>query len=184
MTKLADLYKGPKAVVTNTVTGTVMTLIGDTSAQAMEGYFTKKDWDRDRCRNMTLLAFIYGPIWHYWYRYLDTKFPGKSRRSISLKVFLDVAASPVIYFIYTGSLCKLKKLSQEETVEEIRNKLPIMLSIDILFWPVFQTFNFLLLPPHFRIVGMKANELLLDIIFSHVMNNNYKIKQIKDWLES
>lgn len=174
------LYTGKYAVVTNTVTAGAMGCFADAVAQTVEMKTLKTDrsWDFDRTRNMTVVSTAFGPLVYYWYRYLDNKFPGKSRKAVTRKVGLDLFIAPIWYGFFIGGVCLLKTGSFETAFVEYKEKAPILLGIDLVLWPVFQALNFLVFPPHFRIIGVKCNEIVMGIFTSHFINNDYKINRI------
>ncbi len=52
---------------------------------------------------MMTMGVVFGPVEHYWYRYLDRKLPGVSRIIVCKKVFIDEAVfgvSSVAVFFY------------------------------------------------------------------------------------
>ncbi|CAK8673385.1 unnamed protein product [Clavelina lepadiformis] len=182
MQALQSVFTNRYAVVANTVTAGGITLVADCLTQTAESQFHEKLWDKERSRNMTILSTAFAPVLHYWYRFLDNKFKGKSRYAVSRKVFLDVAIAPVYYVFYIGGLSKLKNYSSEKTVEEIKDKIPLMVGSELAFWPVLQSINFLVFPPHYRLIGMKFNELVLGVVYSHILNNDYSVRQVIDHL--
>uniref|UniRef100_H2YN68 Mpv17-like protein 2 n=1 Tax=Ciona savignyi TaxID=51511 RepID=H2YN68_CIOSA len=172
--KFTSLYKGRYAVVTNTITVGAMAVFSDVTTQKIEG----NKLDMTRTKHMGILATGCGPLMHYWYRFLDQRFTKNVKRAVLKKVVLDVIVSPLWYAIYLTGFCVLKKYSREKAVSEMKGKLPILISFDLLSWPVFQTVNFALLPPHFRVVGVKVNEFFLGIVGSHLLNNPYDFRKI------
>nr|CAB3263942.1 mpv17-like protein 2 [Phallusia mammillata] len=179
--KFKSLYTGRYALVTNTMTAGTIGCGADTLAQFLETVREEKEWDVTRSKNMTLIAFGFGPIVHYWFRFLDNTFPGTKGKSVAKKVSLDCAIAPVFYFGYLGVLCFLKGYSWNEFVVEFKNKAPLLLGTDLVFWPFLQSFNFLFIPPHYRIIGLKFNELLVGVVMSHVVNNAYSFKGLVEW---
>ncbi|XP_004227425.2 mpv17-like protein 2 [Ciona intestinalis] len=176
ISKFTSLYKGRYAVVTNTVTAGCMGAVCDIVTQKIE----RNEYDVQRTQRMAILGTTCAPLMHYWYRYLDGKFTPNMKHAILKKVALDVLISPIWYGIYLGVFCILKRYTWEETVTDLKGKLPILISFDLVSWPLFQAVNFSLLPPHFRVVGVKINEFCLGIVSSHLLNNPYDIRELFD----
>ena len=180
--KFKALYTGKYAVVTNTITAGSLGCLADTVAQTIEiqQSSTERIWDFDRSKNMTIISGGFGPLVYYWYRFLDNKFPGKNAKALSSKVFLDLLIAPIWYGVFIGGLCLLKNCSLESSVKEYKEKAPVLISLDLLVWPILQSFNFFFFPPYYRIIGLKFNEIIMGIFASHVLNNNYSINVIKE----
>jgi len=181
-----SMYTCKYAVVTNTVTSAGMTLLEDVSCQVFEAKHSKlkdqdeRGLDHTRTKGMVLATVICGPFVHYWYRFLDRKFPGKSARAIAKKCVTDVSISPLYFSVFTSTLVAYKGGSGEQIAHEIKQKIPIMFMIDWLLWLPLQAVNFKLLPPHYRVIGVKINEFLLGILMSHVLNNDYNLQRVKE----
>lgn len=172
---LQSAYTGKYAIVSNTVTAGTLGIIGDVLAQKSEAHFASKEWDMKRTRNMAIVCSCAGPFMHFWYKVLDRRFPGKSTRAVATKVLIDLLTGPLWYGWYIGGLSLLRGNSVKESVTEFKNKLPIVLMVDITLWPIFQGANFKFFAPQYRIVVLKCNELVFDVIFSHIANNEYTL---------
>jgi len=176
------LYTSKYAIITNTLTSGVLTGVQDGSCQLIETYNSNKPIDEIRLKSMMLTSFTLGPLSYLWYRFLDNKFPGKTKVNIMKKILLDVSISPIYFTLFTGTLFFYKGRSSKDTAIEVKNKIPILLLTDVIFWSSLQGFNFMLLPPHYRIVGVKINEFILGVFMSHILNTDYDIWMIKDLL--
>jgi len=180
------MYTSKYAVVTNTVTSAGMALLEDVSCQVFESKHSKlknKDeqgLDHTRTKGMILATVVCGPFIHYWYRFLDRRFPGKSARAIAKKCIADVSISPIYFSVFTSTLVAYKGGTRDEIACELKQKIPIMFMIDTLLWLPLQAINFKLLPPHYRVIGVKINEFLLGILMSHVLNNDYNLQRVKE----
>merc|ERR1712179_9739 len=86
-------------------------------------------------------------------------------------------AVPFNLFFLCGT-CVLNSFSFAKTSQEVRDKLPILVSFDLVLWSLLQTINFILLPAYLRVVGMKFNEFLYVIIASHIINNEYDYRTV------
>ena len=99
-------------LVTNTVVTISLEGLSDCTQQLIEGQETN-DWARTR--RMMVMGAFFGPVEHFWYRFLDSRLPGVSRTVVLKKVVLDEAvfgvSSILVFFfgilivmIYTYSL--------------------------------------------------------------------------------
>ena len=178
--KFKSSYTGRWALVTNVATAGVMGCIADATAQVAEKkYFgSSEPWDYTRTRNMTIISTAFGPLVYYWYHFLDTRFPGKAPPIIVKKVVVDLLIAPVWYGVYIGGLCLLKNSSLENALKEYKAKAPLLITADLMMWPILQTFNFVFFPPYYRIIGMKLNEIVMGIFTSHLVNNEYSAEEI------
>ena len=178
--KFKSLYTGKNAVITNTITAGTMGCLADTIAQIVEIKTSSNDqaWDLTRNKNMTVVSTFFGPIVYYWYRYLDNKFPGKTKAVLIRKVGLDLVIAPVWYGLFIGGISFLKSDSLKSSLEEYKEKAPLLLAADFALWPILQSFNFMVFPTHFRIIGLKCNEIIMGILTSHLINNDYGINKL------
>ena len=177
-----SFHKHP--LVTNIVT--VVSLIGgaDISCQIYEHRgIDKFNWQR--LKNMaTVGACYYGPVYFYYYRWLDKKFPGTGPRTIATKMFIDqvlfTVPSLCIFFSFMG---KLEHKTNEECAKEIKKKfLPTYLTA-CLFWTPAQVINFLIVPPIYRILYVSTMSFLWLTILSAIKNRPklpYLVQKIED----
>ena len=87
-------------LLTNTIGTGVIDGLGDYLEQHIERA-TEIDWERTK--RMAIIGLIFGPIGHYWYKYLDRKLPGKTTATLVKKIVYDEVvlgtASIVIFFV-------------------------------------------------------------------------------------
>lgn len=174
-------YTGKYSIITNTVTAGTLGFFGDVIAQKTEQRTDKFSWDARRTRNMTIVCVFAAPVMHYWYRFLDKKYPGRSLTMVSKKLGLDMLSGPLWYGWYIGGLSLLRGSDSMQLVNEMKSKIPIIAAVDVALWPIFQGLNFKFFPPQYRILVLKCNELVLDVIFSHIANNEYTLST---WIDA
>jgi len=179
---MRTLYTSKYAVVTNTVTAGVFTFTYDRITQHLENRGKDKEVDWVRLKSMTTVGSGMGIICHYWYKLLDTRFPGGGRNIVK-KIACDLMFSPFYYTLFTGTLCLMKGWELDETFREIVAKIPILFLFDCVFWSTFQGLNFWLLPAHYRIIGVKINDFILGVLQSHILNNDYNYYTLKHELK-
>lgn len=152
---------------------TVTSLIGgaDICCQVIEHRgFMNFDWTR--LRNMATMGIMYyGPLYYYYYGFLDRTLPGKSPRTVLIKLFID-------QFIYTipSLLCfyvimgKLEQKPWPEIKDEVRMKYIPTYVTACLFWPAAQAVNFSLVPPVHRILYISTANFVWLVFLSYIKN--------------
>ena len=87
-------------LATNTVISCGLMSLADYCVQKLERA-QHNDWSRTG--RMGIIGFIFGPPEHYWYKYLDRRFPGTKAITVSKKVIMDEAIngpfSIVVFFV-------------------------------------------------------------------------------------
>jgi Mpv17-like protein len=112
-------------------------------------------------------TFIYSPILYNWYKWLDNKFPGTTKRIIVRKLLLDqfILTPPLLVIFYTGMSLMER---QKNITEECQKKFLPTFQRSCLFWLPAQTVNFLLIPPQYRVVYMGIASFLWVNILCYV----------------
>lgn len=151
---------------------TVTSLIGgaDISCQLIE--YKAQEFDWKRLQNMiTIGAGYYGPMYFYYYGYLDRKLPGKNPRTVFLKVLIDQVLYTVpSLFVFYCIMGKLESKTNGEIKEEIRLKYVPTYVTSALFWPAAQIVNFAVVPPSFRILYISSASFVWLIFLSYIKN--------------
>lgn len=152
---------------------TVTSLIG--SADICCQFLEKKDFSHfnwTRFKNMATIGMVYyGPMYYYYYGFLDRKLPGTNPRTVLLKLFIDqvivTIPSLLVFYVFMG---QLEKKTLVETKEEIRLKfLPTYLSA-CMFWPTAQAINFALVPPAYRVLCVSTSTFIWLTFLSYIKN--------------
>jgi len=99
---------GKYLLVTNVCISTGLSAVGDTLQQQydiMTGEDSNKKWDSTRTYNMSVSGATIGVVCHYWYHYLDSKFPGRTLRIVLKKLLVDqLFFSPFLIVIFFGTV--------------------------------------------------------------------------------
>ena len=99
----------------------VIDALGDCIAQRIE-HVTPHDWKRTL--RMGVIGLIFGPLEHYWYKYLDWKFPGRSHKAVLIKTSMDeFLVTPLFYVGFYPSLSLMEGKSWVDAKEELKAKL-------------------------------------------------------------
>ena len=78
---------GRYLLLTNTVSSCALDALGDALEQRVE---RMRPHDYPRTLRMGAVGLILGPLDHYWYRFLDSRFPGTRAPIVAKKVALDL----------------------------------------------------------------------------------------------
>lgn len=73
-------------LLTNTAVSCGLEAFGDYLVQKLEGA-SRNDWDRTK--RMTIIGLILGPPQHFWFKFLDVRYPGTGTNAVIKKVILD-----------------------------------------------------------------------------------------------
>ncbi|KAK6454521.1 uncharacterized protein RJT20DRAFT_59117 [Scheffersomyces xylosifermentans] len=136
----------------------------------------------------TIRAVIYGsivfaPIGSRWYRVLNIiKMPvrfKKSKISAVGDTLLRVGADQLIFAPFIGiplyyTVMTLFRFETENIYETVKTQLDInwwnTLKSNWLVWPLFQLFNFYLLPTHFRLLAVNLFSIGWNCYLSYLLN--------------
>jgi len=164
---------------------------GDLLCQRLEwNWFKNNDtlgsYDLTRTAQFALNASLYGPFNYYWYRFLDRRYPTRNPRDMAKKIFIDLGFALVYYPIWftTYSIIKTGHFEPVKLKKDMYEKIPVLLSFDIVLWPVLQWVNFKYLGPEYRVIGTKCSELVFDVIMSYVGNNDITLEGMIDYMKS
>uniref|UniRef100_A0A1B0G7G6 Mpv17-like protein n=1 Tax=Glossina morsitans morsitans TaxID=37546 RepID=A0A1B0G7G6_GLOMM len=98
-------------------------------------------------------TFAYAPSLYMWYNWLDGRYPGTLHRTIVKKLILDQCIlTPYLLCVFYVGLALLE--SADNKFEELRLKFVPTFKVSCMFWLPAQTFNFLIIPPRFRVIYM------------------------------
>jgi len=174
---LKSMFTGRYAIVTNTVTAGLISCAGDAICQRIEMRGdNEREFSARRNFNMTAVGTALGPVDHLWYALLDGKLPGAHSRAVKIKVALDVLFAVPYTAVCVYLISLLKGNTVEGSASEVKDKLPILFTVDTIGWTVLQTINFAFAPAYLRVVVLKLNELVLGVFDSHVINNEYTVQ--------
>lgn len=89
-------------LLTNVAAGCLLDSFGDSLTQRLVEHVEQYDWKRTA--RMGIVGLVFAPPYHYWYLYLERKFPTRTWRHMGGKVGLDIfIAGPIcIALFYLG----------------------------------------------------------------------------------
>mmetsp|Transcript_11137 Transcript_11137/g.23923 ORF Transcript_11137/g.23923 Transcript_11137/m.23923 type:complete len:199 (-) Transcript_11137:179-775(-) len=173
-----------RPLVTGMVTSGGIMCGGDIMAQRLkDGSVDKFDWRRNAIVT-SWNAFVFSPVFFYWFRALDRRYPGKMIIPVLKKVTLNqtIAAVPVnlAFLAYTTALTNLfdPALNHSDTFSEVKEQVFLKLQHDLkeifcsssLVWYPTNLLNFLLVPQEYRILPTILMSLMWSTYLSTVAN--------------
>lgn len=116
------------------------------------------------------MGLLTGPLGHYWYEYLDSKYPCRSRVSVLKKVFLDHAiASPILNLLFIVVTHTLDGKYLTETWQVIKEKFFKIYVYDSAIWPATQLFNFFYVSNAYRLLYVNLTSVFLNAVLSYLL---------------
>jgi len=114
-------------------------------------------------------GLLFGPLYHYWYIYLDRAFPGRKVCVVLKKLAADqLFMTPVALAIFFISLSILERQTFNEMQSDIRQKFGPLLTAEWTLGSASQMFSFFVLPTRFRVVYDNVVCLCFDAYYSRV----------------
>lgn len=115
---------------------------------------------------------IQGPLLTVWFKWLDSKFIGKSLTVVGKKLVLDqtIAASGELLLFYLAMSIMEGK---QDVFEECRSKFVESYKSSCLFWIPAQVVNFLMVPPAFRVIYFGVASFAWVNILCYIKRQDY-----------
>jgi len=153
----------------NVFTYTIACSAGDACSQIL---VEKKEFDSNRFASKAAVgAFVYGPLFHHFYRRLHFLLPGVSPRNRILKFVID--QGPFTMFVLLGYFLGsgfLEGQSWENNWNDVKGKLPITYVLDCCFWLPVQYINFTYIPPTYCVAYVSGMTLIWMTFLSFIKN--------------
>lgn len=158
-------------LVTNVTVSGILSCCGDLMQQRYEMIQDDRRWDRSRTMRMTASGIAIGFVCHYWYLFLDKRFPGNNIRTVMKKVVIDqLICSPMYITVFFATTCYMEGKNFIQFKDEMIQKAWRLFLADCIVWPPAQILNFYFLPPRFRVLYDNLISLGCDIYTSYVKN--------------
>ena len=163
-------FSGKYLLFTNLGISVSLSSVGDTIEQYYEIYKEELDeYKPTRTVHMAVSGATVGVICHFWYKYLDGRFPGRSLSIVMKKVALDqVICSPLVISAFFLTLGLLENSSKKEIIHEIKTKAWRLYAAEWVVWPPAQIINFYWLPNRYRVLYDNTISLGYDVYTSKV----------------
>ena len=96
------------------------------------------DWGR--VGKMALVGFVFDPLNHGWYTFLDRALRGRTLYTIIRKVLADqLVFAPIVINSFFITICTLEGVHIKETMRELQVKFWPTYMVDWAVWPAAQT---------------------------------------------
>eukprot|EP01116_Phalansterium_solitarium_P004838 TRINITY_DN15_c8_g1_i1.p1 TRINITY_DN15_c8_g1~~TRINITY_DN15_c8_g1_i1.p1 ORF type:complete len:246 (-),score=9.56 TRINITY_DN15_c8_g1_i1:396-1133(-) len=158
-------------ILTKSLTSGALFFGGDLICQALERV-EEIDWKRTG--RMTIFGTIaLGPFAHFWYRFLDKRFPDTSGRTILKKVAMDqLLFSPPFYAAFYLSMSTMEGKSPSESWSHLRQQFLPTYGADLCVWPIVQAVNFRYVPPRHRVLAVGVVSVFWNAFLSSMHHSH------------
>lgn len=118
-------------------------------------------------RAMTYGAFVAAPIGFTWYRFLGKRNFASGWKDLIVKVALDqLVYAPLVAVPAYFTCMKYLEQRPELVYERLRDKYWETVKSTWALWPPFQVFNFLVVPPQYRLLAVNCFRLGWNCVLS------------------
>lgn len=171
-------------LTTNTVSSGILLSMGDGISQYIEFKLqtpskdeknAKFNWDRNV--KMFIVGAAGGPLHHYFYAWLDKKYPSVTLRTTTIKILYDqfvMAPMCIVLFFYSAGW--LYGQSMANCWKELKSKIAVVLIADWMVWPGAQFINFYYLHPKYRVIYVNFVTMLYDVFLSYIKHIDPNLK--------
>ncbi|XP_003388107.1 PREDICTED: mpv17-like protein 2 isoform X1 [Amphimedon queenslandica] len=141
---------------TNTVVSCGLEALGDLLVQKYEKN-SEQEIDWARTKRMAVIGFILGPPEHYWFKFLDKRYPGRGVVSVFKKVTLDeVINGPACVIVFFLGMNKMSGMNWTDSYNDMKKKFWPVYKTELIVWPAAQVLNFFFVPPALRVTYISA----------------------------
>lgn len=125
---------------TNCCISVSLSSVGDFLEQQYELYTKDIDeYSPKRTLHMAISGLTIGVACHYWYRFIDTRIPGRNLTTVLQKVFWDqLICSPIVISTFFITLGILEQTKKEQILTEIKAKAWRLYVAEWTVWPPAQ----------------------------------------------
>eukprot|EP01127_Copromyxa_protea_P020634 TRINITY_DN6920_c0_g1_i2.p1 TRINITY_DN6920_c0_g1~~TRINITY_DN6920_c0_g1_i2.p1 ORF type:complete len:189 (-),score=25.54 TRINITY_DN6920_c0_g1_i2:85-651(-) len=156
--------------VKSVTSGTLMGL-GDLISQILYG---KKEEKIQWMRTAQMVFFgvaASGPIYHYWYKFMERMIPGQTMKPVLTKLLVDqsvMAPTIITTFFFGMGLMQAKPL--EDIYHKWRREIIPTLKGNYVLWPAATFIAYKYVPQTHRVAYISVVSLFWSIYLSHVNN--------------
>ncbi|KAI2810120.1 hypothetical protein BLOT_001276, partial [Blomia tropicalis] len=127
--------------------------------------------------NMMMAGVYFSLFGHYWYTYLDRKFPSYVKNSVKKKLLAEIMAGPTIVAGVFFVIGKLKGQSFNQCMEYMKSNFAIICAVEWLIFIPLQWINFTYVPAKFRYLYVASISIGYDAFLSYVLHRNERYQQ-------
>jgi|EP00970_Alexandrium_tamarense_P004894 protein Mpv17 len=115
--------------------------------------------------------FIHGTTGHYFYGFLDSKFPGTKPLTVATKVLIDQTIwNPIFGLMFFGYLNVMEGKSFEDYKNKIKADLKTAVMGSWAVWVPAHTINFAFIPPQQRLLYINSIQIGYNVFLSFLGN--------------
>lgn len=175
-----EFFFSKHLLATNLVISMSFSGIGDVIEQIFEIYNKEIDyWNKKRTLKLSTTGLTVGVVCHYWYMYLDKKFPHNTHKSIFKKIVLNqLIFSPLCIFVFFSTLTIINQSGKEKLLNDIIQKGRNIYIAEWIVWPPASLINFYFVPYRFRVLYDSIASLGFDIYNSYIVHREFKKSQL------
>lgn len=172
-------------LTTNTVSSGILLSMGDGISQYIEFKLeppnkdkmaTQFNWDRNL--KMFVVGCAGGPLHHFFYSWLDVKYPGVTLRTTTIKILYDqFVMAPLCIGIFFFTAGWMYGQSNVNCWNELKSKIAVILIADWMVWPGAQFVNFYYLHPKYRVLYVNVVTMLYDVFLSYIKHIDPNLKK-------
>jgi protein Mpv17 len=168
-------------LLTKALTSLTGFTVGDLLAQNFVESEPGKPYDLMRTVRMGSFGFlIHGTTGHYFYGFLDGKFPGTKPMTVATKVAIDQTVwNPIFGLMFFGYL----NLVEGKSLKDYQNKIEQDLKTAVIgswaVWVPAHTVNFAFIPPSQRLLYINTIQIGYNIFLSFLGNKKTEVKAIE-----
>ncbi|CAM9117064.1 unnamed protein product [Heterosigma akashiwo] len=159
-----------KPILTKACTSLVGFSVGDVLAQKLIDKADKLDVPRI-ARLASFGFFIHGTAGHFFYGFLDSKFPGTDPKTVVTKVVIDqLLMNPVFATVFFTYLGLVSGDGPSKIINKIKNDLFAAVKGSWTVWPVAHLINFRFVPPEQRLLYINSIQIAYNVFLSFIGN--------------
>ncbi|XP_055618559.1 mpv17-like protein [Toxorhynchites rutilus septentrionalis] len=129
-----------------------------------------RDYDWRKCFRFFIYGgFIVAPSLYCWIRLASLMWPAQNLKSAIAKALTEqVSYTPMAMTFFYFGMSLMESKTVEESLAEVRAKVPPTYKVAICIWPLLQTFNFCVVPEKNRVPFVSLCSLLWTIFLAYM----------------
>ncbi|XP_022666851.1 mpv17-like protein 2 [Varroa jacobsoni] len=170
MRKFARKAFSDYLLATNLTLGSGFMLAGDVLAQKVTRASNDEAHNWKRTKNMAIMGTGFGVLGHFWYSFLDRRFPGKTWAVIRSKLLAECAATPAFAGYTFVSYGILQGKNLQSCGHDFKEKLHLVCIADWFGYVPLQAINFYYVSPQYRFLFVCNLAVLYDCFLAWLLN--------------
>lgn len=157
---------------------------GFTAGDILAQVFIEKKGAYDPMRTLRMGSFgflIHGSTGHFFYGFLDSKFPGTAPVTVATKVFIDQTIwNPIFGCMFFGYLNFVEGKSWDDYVTKLKTDLKTAVMGSWAVWVPAHTINFAFIPPSQRLLYINTIQIGYNVFLSFLGNKDIAEEPTKE----